>query len=100
MKFPTVNKICCCCDLINGGIILGWISAIFSAILLLACAVLIPATVIGYDDAIKDAGMDPTTDASRTAKIVSIVIFCITLLYALINLVASYRMIRGIRNVS
>ena len=48
-ELPKVRKFLCCLELETGGIIIGWLNAIFSALGVVSIAALLVLSVIAFD---------------------------------------------------
>lgn len=48
MGLPTLNKFLFCCELETGGLVLGWLSAIFSGIGVVVLGITMILAIVGF----------------------------------------------------
>lgn len=96
---PRVPKCCCCLSLNTGGLVLGWMGAIGSVLILL---ILSSILFIDYDEYVTEHFKDDREMLEQFLKFKPIVItsaIVIAIVY-IIHLVVSILLIRGTMNVS
>lgn len=86
MKLPTVNKFLFCCKLETGGLVIGWLEAIYCFL----TAVLLTYSFVN----------SITNNIRNTSDMWSMGSSVITIIYYIVLFIAAVMLIRGTRNVS